>query len=62
MAKGELLSITKMDAEELKLFITIFRPFLMNFNGLWMIKNDTFKTSILEKYELDQVKTNEKIA
>ena len=34
----------------------------MNFNGLWMIKNDTFKKSILEKYSFDQVKINEKIA
>ena len=34
----------------------------MNFNGLWMIKNDTFKTSILEKYDLDQIKMNEIIA
>ena len=51
-----------MDGEEFKLFLTIFQPFVMNFNGLWMIKNDTFKTSILEKYDLDQVKTNEKIA
>lgn len=30
----------------------------MNFNGLWMIKNDTFKSSILEKYEFDPIKIN----
>ena len=54
----ELLSITKMDPEEFKLFVTISRPFLMSFNGLWMIKNDTFKTCILEKYDLDQIKMN----
>ena len=58
LTRQELLSVTKMDGEEFKMFVTIFRPFLMNFNGLWMIKNDTFKTSILEKYDLDQVKTN----
>jgi len=34
----------------------------MSFNGLWMIKNDTFKTSILEKYNFDPIKINEKIA
>lgn len=51
-----------MDAEEFKIFDTIFHPFLMSFNGLWMIKNDTFKASILEKYEFDPIKINEKIA
>ena len=50
LAKSELLSVTHMDPEELKLFIAIYRPFMMNFNDLWMIKNDTFKAAMIEKY------------
>ena len=62
LTKSEIHSITRMDPEEFKIFDTIFHPFLMSFNGLWMIKNDTFKASILEKYDFDPIKINEKIA
>lgn len=51
LTKGEILAITKIDGEELKIFISIFKPFIMNFNSLWMIKNDSFKQSIFQKYE-----------
>ncbi len=51
-----------MDPEELKLFIVIFRPFLMNFKDLWMIKNDNFKKSIFKKYDFIPTQINEKIA
>ena len=54
----EIISITKIDPEELKLFITVFRSFLMNFKELWMIKNDSFKKSIHKKYEFNQIKIN----
>lgn len=50
LTKGEIVAITKIDSEELKIFINIFRPFIMNFNSLWMIKNDSFKQSIFQKY------------
>jgi hypothetical protein len=58
LTRGEILSITKMDPEELKLFITIFRPFLMNFKELWMIKNDSFKKSIFTKYDFIPTQIN----
>lgn len=58
LTKSELLSVTRMDSEELKIFTTIFKPFLMNFNGLWMIKNDTFKESILHLYDFTSVQMN----
>ncbi len=51
-----------MDAEELKIFFAIFKPFLMNFHTLWMIKNDSFKKSILEKYDFTPIQASEKIA
>jgi len=44
------------------LFITVFRPFLMNFQELWMIKNDSFKKSIFTKFDLIPTQINEKIA
>ena len=47
-----------MNPEELKLFIVIFRPFLMNFKDLWMIKNDSFKKSIFKKYDLITTQIN----
>lgn len=56
LTRGEITSITKIDHEELKLFITIFRAFLMNFKELWMIKNDSFKKSIHKKYEFNMIK------
>jgi hypothetical protein len=62
LTKGELLSVTKMELEEFKLFVTIFRPFMMNFNDLWMIKNDTFKDAILALYDFAPTQINEKIA
>ena len=62
LTRGEIISITKIDHEELKLFITIFRAFLMNFKDLWMIKNDSFKRSINKKYEFNMTEINEKIA
>ena len=46
LTRGEILSIAKADPEELKLFFVIFRPFIMNFHSLWMIKNDSFKAAI----------------
>ena len=58
LTRGEIISITKIDPEELKLFITIFRAFLMNFKDLWMIKNDSFKRSINKKYEFDMTYLN----
>ncbi len=58
LTRGEILSITKMNPEELKLFIVIFRPFLMNFKDLWMIKNDSFKKSIFKKYDLISTQIN----
>ena len=58
LTKSELLSVTRMDSEELKVFTTIFKPFLMNFNGLWMIKNDTFKESILHLYDFTSIQMN----
>ncbi len=62
LTRHEIISITKIDAEELKQFITVFRAFLMNFKDLWMIKNDSFKKSISKKYEFNQQQINEKIA
>lgn len=40
----------------------MFRPFLMNFQELWMIKNDSFKKSIFAKFDLIPTQVNEKIA
>ena len=34
----------------------------MCFNGLWMIKNDTFKKVILDKYDFIPIEISEKIA
>jgi hypothetical protein len=51
LTRSEIISITKIDHEDLKLFITVFRAFLMNFKDLWMIKNDSFKRSINKKYQ-----------
>lgn len=62
LTKGEILLITKADPEELKTFFVIFRPFIMNFQSLWMIKNDSFKAAISKKYELRSSQINEKIA
>lgn len=51
LTKSEILSISKVDPEDLKLFFTIFRPFIMNFQSLWMIKNDSFKMAVSKKYD-----------
>lgn len=59
---SEIASVSKIESEELKLFITIFRSFLMNFKDLWMIKNDSFKRSINKKYSFVPTTINERIA
>ena len=51
-----------MDVEEFKLLVTIFKPFIVSFKGLWMIKNDSFKRAILDKYECSVAQASEKIA
>ena len=50
LTKSEIISITDISQEELRLFMTLFQPFLMNFKDLWMIKNDCFKKAINNKY------------
>lgn len=62
LTRGEILSITKINSEELNFFLTIFKPFLMTFGELWMIKNDSFKKSIYKKYNFVLTQINEKIA
>lgn len=59
---SEIVSIIGITQEELKLFITLFRSFLMNFKELWMIKNDCFKKAINNKYEFQYALLSEKIA
>ena len=50
LTRSEIVSVTNITPEELKIFITLFRTFLMNFKDLWMIKNDCFKKVINAKY------------
>ena len=54
--------MVRVESEELELFITVFRPFLMHFQQLWMIKNDSFKKAIIRKYHSIPTSINEKIA
>lgn len=51
LTRSEIVSITDISQEELKLFITLFKSFLMNFKDLWMIKNDCFKKALHNKYQ-----------
>lgn len=62
LTRGEILSMVRVEAEDLELFITVFRPFLMHFQELWMIKNDSFKKAIVRKYNAIPTSINEKIA
>lgn len=62
LTKLEIQSVSGISQEELNLFITLFRTFLMNFKDLWMIKNDCFKKAINNKYEFEYPKLSEKIA
>lgn len=54
----ELLAITKISYEEGRLFLTLFKNFLIQYKGLWILNNDMLKKVITQKYMTNSQEIN----
>jgi hypothetical protein len=62
LTRSEILLISKVTSEELKLFGVVFGNFLMKYRHLWMIKNDSFRKCLNHKYKFKFQDIHERIA
>jgi hypothetical protein len=62
LTRSEILLISKVTPDELKLFGVVFGNFLMKYRHLWMIKNDSFRKCLNSKYKFKFQDIHERIA
>jgi hypothetical protein len=62
LTRSEILFISKVSSEELKVFGVVFNSFLMRYRQLWMIKNDSFRKCLNQKYRFKFPEVHERIA
>lgn len=49
----EIIAITNVSDEEWKLFLGVFKVFVLNFKGLWIVNSDLLKRIVFEKFKLE---------
>lgn len=62
LTRSEIMMISKVSSEELRIFSVVFREFVMSWRHLRMIKNDSFRKALHRKYRFKVQEVHDKIA
>jgi hypothetical protein len=47
------LKVTKIEEEDWRLFLALFKSFMMHYSDLWIINNDLFKRAVIKYFTKD---------